>query len=134
MMKHNIRKLALIASSAAVIAWSHGASACALGYTCFEDDATNAKARVQYNNDNWGNFGWNNRADWFQNNGRYSNNCIYDGYNQKGAKFMLYRGQTLFTFSGNVSGTGVATRPYWKNRVSSNKWTNATSASGCPNQ
>lgn len=133
MMKLEIKKIMLIATCTAAIVWGHTASAaCALGYTCFGDDATSAEGRVQYNNDNWGNFGWNNRADSFTNNGRYSNNCIYDGYDQKGSRFLLRRGDILLTI--NASGTGYTSDPYWRNRVSSNKWTNATSVSNCPNQ
>lgn len=117
-MKISFIKVLVTATCFSALFGAQSALACAAGYTCFTDYETGKTSRVQGNNDNWGNFGWNNRADYFYNNGRVSNNCLYNLYDQKGSKFLLKRGQAVI----------------WRNVVSSNKWTSATSVSNCPKQ
>lgn len=126
-MKISFIKVLITATCFSALFGAQSALACAAGYTCFTDYETGKTGGVQGNNDNWGNFGWDNRADYFINRGRYNNNCLYTGYDQKGIKFLLLKGQALRTDDLRVN-----TR--FRNTVSSNKWTNATRVANCPKQ
>ncbi|MBC6904531.1 hypothetical protein DWB84_03510 [Saccharophagus sp. K07] len=115
------------------------ASACSAGYTCFSDRETGKSGSVQYNNDDWGDFKWDNKADSFYNNGRSQNNCLYTGYNQNyGQKkedvFLLKKKHTLYTWGPVIPVSTVHVLHEWKDVVSSNKWTDATKVEKCPKQ
>lgn len=116
------------------------------GYTCFKDNDGNGGAKgshygVQYDNRNW-NFSssqkWSNRADWFYNAGRSMNNCLYNSnYSksntipQNADMLLLKRGQYLYTSGPSVPVSQVIVSSYWKNKVSSNIWSNKTTSAGC---
>ena len=110
---------------------------CAAGYTCFwdYDRGYMRGSRVQGNNDSWRSFGWDNQLDDARNNGRYQNNCLYNGYNQSHAQpFTLVKKGTYVAFTCN--GRGCITNPThsMEDAVSSNKWTSQTQTARCPNQ
>jgi len=83
---------------------------CPKGSLCFDDIDTSEKTcgKVQGTNKNWGDFGWNDRADHFYNNGRTHNSCVYkhvnfgSGFLSRGKKLILI-GDHLGDFSGKVS-------------------------------
>lgn len=85
------------------------------GSTRFLDFETNRCGYVFGNNTNWGALpgDWNNRADQFGNDGVTHSNCLYDGFSCQGLPIFLPRGFTVT----------------WRNTVSSNRW---TTASSCP--
>jgi hypothetical protein len=85
------------------------------GWLCFYDYGTSTYGNVSGNNNNWGNFGWNDRADWFYNWGNYYNVCIYQHSNRGGAAVYLPIGYQVT----------------WYNIVSSNAWVTSGGAM-CP--
>lgn len=88
---------------------AHASSSCSgAGYLCFYDYATSNYGNLAGTNANWAVFGWNNRADWFYNQGNYQQVCIYAGTTYAGSSYNLWRGETY----------------EWANTVSSNRWTN----------
>lgn len=110
------KALAVLALSISAAYFASSAYAmCDAGYTCFQDyDAKPKKwGQVKGTNSNWGRFGWNDKADWFFNNGRTYSNCIYEHANYRGSRVLLKRGWAV----------------EWRNIVSSNRWTKASS---CP--
>lgn len=90
-------------------------SQCAIqsGSTRFLDFETNHCGYVFGNNTNWGALpgGWNDRADQFGNDGVTSSNCLYEHINCGGQSVFLPRGFAVT----------------WRNIVSSNRWTTASS-------
>lgn len=82
------------------------ASCAGPGYLCFLDYETWQYGNVSGNNLNWTDFGWNDRADWFRNDGTQCNVRIYQHKDYAGAFRTLPRG-------------GV---DRWYDIVSSNKW------------
>ena len=86
---------------------AHAASSCAgAGYLCFYDYGTAQYGNVSGNNGYWGNFGWNDRADWFYNQGNSCTVRVYKDLNGGGGGYAITRGSTL----------------RWDNIVSSNYW------------
>lgn len=83
------------------------------GSTRFIDFETNACGYVFGNNTKWSALpgGWNDRADEFGNDGVTSSNCLYQNINCRGQSVLLPRGFVVT----------------WRNIVSSNRWTTATS-------
>jgi hypothetical protein len=90
------------------------------GWLCFYDYGTSSYGNVQYSNRYWSDFGWNNRADKFKNQGNTHDVCLYDytNYNFSGDVLLLFNNATwYYGFS---------------NKVSSNKWIrNASSVYDC---
>lgn len=76
------------------------------GYLCFYDNGTSQYGNVSGNNNNWGNFGWNDRADWFYNQGTSCSVRVFQHINKGGAAHRIYKGYSLT----------------WSNIVSSNLW------------
>jgi hypothetical protein len=76
------------------------------GYLCFYDYHTSQYGNVSGNNNNWGNFGWDERADWFYNQGVSCSVRVYQGLTKTGPVLTIARGKTL----------------YWYNIVRSNLW------------
>ena len=83
------------------------------GATRFIDNSTSRCGYLFGNNTFWGDFGWNDRADLFVNDGNTHSNCLYQD--------IACGGQALFL----PRGYGVE----WPNIVSSNRWTTASSCS-----
>ena len=85
------------------------------GYLCFKDyeRASSPYGNVSGTNPDWRAFGWDNKADWFRNDGRTHNACIYSGYSYSVSWYHLSRGETQ----------------EWRNIVSSNNW---TTSQNCP--
>ncbi len=106
------RLLATIVSLAAlvgvtVIDQGTALAACnGAGYLCFYDYGTSDWGSVDGNNNYWGTFGWNDRADYFVNYGRSCSVRVYQNINGGGAGYAIVRGGTLT----------------WPNIVSSNYW------------
>lgn len=92
----------------------NSANACTTkaGYTCFGDTEKGTTSGVYYDNKDWAAFGWNDRADWFRNNGRYDDICLYVNKNYSGSKFCLIRGQSFYPGKGSA----------FRNSISSNRW------------
>jgi hypothetical protein len=107
------KSLAVLALSITAVVSTQSAYAytCSRGATCFLDNETNRWGKVFDDNGYWGAFGWNDRADYFYNNGRTHNICLYEHASHdprgRGNRVLLPRG-------GSV---------YWSNIVSSNLWT-----------
>jgi hypothetical protein len=122
-MLRNKKVLSVFAVSAALgagsLIFSRSASAdlsqCAVesGSTRFFDSGTGACGYVFENNANWADFGWNNRADQFGNDGNFDNNCLYSGTHCSGSHVLLRIGFAVD----------------WSNTVSSNFWVGGSS---CP--
>lgn len=122
-MLRNKKVLSVFAVSVALgaggLIFSRSASAdltqCAVrsGSTRFFDFGSGHCGYVSGNNTNWGDFGWNNRADQFGNDGNFDNNCLYDGTHCGGTHVLLPIGFTVD----------------WSNTVSSNFWVGGSS---CP--
>ena len=94
---------------------AQAAASCAgPGYLCFYDYQSQQYGNVAGSNRAWSAFGWNDRADWFYNQGTSCNVRLYRDrdYNEnslpwfKSSYITLDRGQTAS----------------WTNEVSSNKW------------
>jgi len=97
----------VMSATLAVAAPAEAASSCkGAGYLCFYDYASAQYGSVAGNNANWGAFGWNDRADWFRNDGRSCTVRVYQHINGQGAGYAIPRGSTLS----------------WSNIVSSNYW------------
>ena len=79
----------------------------------FWDRETNRCGYVSGDNQAWSAFGWNNRADEFGNDGNTHSVCIYQEFDKRGTAYRLPRGYAMT----------------WRNIVSSNAW---TTASSCP--
>ena len=95
------------------------AAACqGAGYLCFFDAESGQYGSFAGDNDWWGNYGWNDRADYFKNDGRQMNVCVYADIRYGGGAWLIPRNATWYGGPYNV--------------ISSNKWTNATNAGGCP--
>ena len=115
-MKNKIKKsLAVAALGATALGGSlvmsqspaSAAGSCAgAGYLCFYDYGTATYGNVSGNNGYWGNFGWNDRADWFYNQGTSCTVRVYKDINGGGGGYAITRGSTL----------------RWDNVVSSNYW------------
>lgn len=114
-----IALLSLLLSATGVIATispAAGAGQCnGPGWLCFYDYGTSTWGNVSGNNDNWANFGWNDRADYFYNYGRYYDVCIYEHWKRQGQAVFLPIGYEV----------------YWYNIVSSNAWVTSGGAM-CP--
>ena len=85
---------------------SAAASCAGAGYLCFYDYNTAQYGNVAGNNSNWGAFGWNDRADWFYNQGTSCSVRVYQHASGGGSGYSIARGNTLS----------------WANIVSSNYW------------
>lgn len=107
----------IIASAVAVAALTTGgvlapaASASAAcgpaGALCFQDrDGTGSIGNVFANNSWWGAFAWNDRADWFYNNGTQCGAAVFKNANFGGSWRWMDRGYAV----------------NWYNVVSSNNW------------
>ncbi|MGL5810752.1 MAG: hypothetical protein ACRCYQ_12485 [Nocardioides sp.] len=103
-------------SALATSAPSEAAPRClGAGYLCFKDFATGEYGNFRYDNDNWGRYGWNDRADWFRNDGVNCSVRIYENARPDprgrglGAGYRIGRGEVFQSSS-------------WYNRVSSNYW------------
>ena len=76
------------------------------GYLCFYDYGSAQYGNVSGNNSNWSTFGWNDRADWFYNQGNHCSVRVYKHSGGGGGGYSIPRGGTL----------------KWYNIVSSNYW------------
>jgi hypothetical protein len=101
----------LTVTASALVSTPSAYASCELGKTCFLDYESNQWGQVEFDNKNWTAFGWNDRADYFYNNGRTHNICLHQHANEDprgwGERRIVTRGQSL----------------YWPNIVSSNRWT-----------
>jgi hypothetical protein len=108
----------LVVSVSVVVSTSSAYAACPAGALCFKDYETNKTGKIFGDNDYWGYFkeNWNDKADYFFNNGRTHNVRLYENSFQDphglGICKIVLRGHTLF----------------WFDRVSANRWTRST---GC---
>lgn len=109
-IKHGII-LGILTASAFGFSTAHACSTLA-GYTCFGVSGTNSHSGVFYTNANWNKFGWEDKANWFRNNGRYQDICLYTNRNYGGSVKCLARGEY---FKANKGTT------FYKS-VSSNHW------------
>src|SRR5262245_34605510 len=119
------KKLLLVAATATlgigVMVFEHQADAdlasCPVQreYTRFTDIESAGCGHVKDNNRNWGDFGWNDRADEFGNDGISFANCLYHDINCRGASVKLPLRSTVT----------------WRNVVSSNFWTNGSCPTSC---
>lgn len=99
----------LAATSAAVVAEGPASAAGSCngpGWLCFYDYNTAQYGNVAGNNSNWGAFGWNDRADWFYNQGNFCQVTVYQNANYGGSSVTIPIGWTLT----------------WYDTVSSNWW------------
>jgi hypothetical protein len=76
------------------------------GWLCFYDYGSATYGNVAGDNYAWGAFGWNDRADWFYNQGNYCSVRVYRDNGGGGGGYLIPRGSTLT----------------WYNTVSSNYW------------
>ena len=120
LLKHTKTLIACVAALLGIQAGTeHTASAApscsGAGYLCFKDyeRASSPYGSVSGSNPNWSAFGWDDKADWFRNDGLTHNACIYSGYNYSVYWYHLSRGETQ----------------EWRNKVSSNNW---TTSQNCP--
>jgi hypothetical protein len=107
--------LGLVALASPAIA--HDCMSYSPGWLCFEDNnilPPYPTGGVEGTNSNWGAFGWDNKADYFRNDGNTHRVCIYNGYGFEGYWFNLAIGASVTYYD----------------RVSSNKWT--TTSTSCP--
>jgi len=95
-----------------------GAKSCSSGYLCFIEWKNNKCGKVYGTNSNWTDFGWNDRAEYFYNNGNSYDVCIYEhaGYNpgfwgRFAGKTLIKRGDYNSAYFG----------------VSANRWTSQSS-------
>jgi hypothetical protein len=123
----------LVGSSIASALPATAAASCnGSGWLCFKEvdlipPISNNFGNVSGTNANWsalsspwGN--WDNRADWFRNDGTTHNACVHIGYNHNTTpRALILKGVTWD--EAGVNGAG------FKNAVSSNKWT--TSSTTC---
>jgi len=96
------------------------ATHCPSGYLCFVDLYDGRCGKVSGTNSNWTDFNWNDKADYFYNNGNSYNVCVYEhaGYNP--GRWGWIHGSTYIK-RGEYHSASYG--------VSSNRW---TSSSGCP--
>jgi len=106
---------ALLLAQCFVSSGAQAASSCAKGSLCFWDIDDNWNlGKVSGNNKNWNAFGWNDRADKFENNGRTHAVCIYKDAGYVGqARAYIPRGSTYYDRS-------------FEDVVSSNLWTQSS--------
>jgi hypothetical protein len=107
------KALAILAVTISVVVSIPSAYAysCPSGATCFYDIRTDRWGKIFGDNDFWGDFNWNDRADSFYNNGRSHNICLYEhaAWDPRG------RGRSVLLKKGLWVD--------WHNIVSSNVWT-----------
>ncbi|HEX7844015.1 MAG TPA: peptidase inhibitor family I36 protein, partial [Kofleriaceae bacterium] len=89
-------KLALVGVAAGgPVVLEHAASAAAscagAGFLCFYDYGTGQYGNVEDNNPDWREFGWNDRADIFKNDGRFDNVCVYQDINYRTYAWFIAR-------------------------------------------
>lgn len=84
------------------------------GYLCLYDIETSAYGNLAGSNLDWRKFHWNDRADWFKNDGRTSNVCVYQDIAYYGDAWWIPRDHQWY---------------YLPNIVSSNLWVSGYS---CP--
>lgn len=83
------------------------ATSCAgTGWLCFYDNGTNEYENTYVDNNYWGTFGWNDRADLFLNQNLFCRVRVYADYGGGGASYSIDIGE-LYA---------------WPNVVSSNYW------------
>lgn len=97
---------------------SAAASCAGAGYLCFYDSQTSQYGSFAGDNNWWGTYGWNDRADWFKNDGRQMHVCVYADINRGGAAWFIPRNAQWYSGPSNA--------------VSSNAWTSAGNVGGCP--
>jgi hypothetical protein len=88
------------------------AGSCAgAGWLCFYDYDTSQYGNVAGDNADWRAFGWNDRAEWFYNQGNYCNVTVYEHINRGGIGIGLDRGYSYLVTDG--SGYGIVSSNYW---------------------
>ena len=109
---------AVVGSSTLATSSASGAASCAgATYLCFYDFESAQYGNVSGDNNWWGAFGWNDRADAFKNDGTQMNVCLYQDINLGGWTYFVPRHAGWFYPAANA--------------VSSNRWTDAGNAGGC---
>jgi hypothetical protein len=107
------KALAVLAVSITAVVSTPSAYAytCPEKATCFKDFESGRWGKIFGNNRHWGDFGWNDRADYFYNNGRTHDICLYQHAatdpRGRGSHVRLPKGRWVI----------------WHNIVSSNVWT-----------
>lgn len=112
--------LGLPAGMSAPAPVSASSSCSGAGYLCFYDNETNNYGNVEGTNPDWRDFGWNDRADLFKNDGRTHNACVYENieYNKNpGGRWYIPRNATWYSVLAN--------------KISSNDWTMGQSVTDC---
>ncbi len=82
------------------------------GYLCIYDFASGRTGNFSSYNPNWGIYGWNDRADWFRNDGRTHTACVY--------KYTSYRSPFITILKGDIVWPG---NDFQANFGRSNNWT-----------